>query len=699
MTGSFGPTALRAGLAVLLAFYVVHAGLLPPGLAGVARDLVVILAILASAASLGDRVLGALRIDLGGRGEDRAYYAALAVGLGFIAQYATVVGLGIAQALNPLTVLLTVAAPLPLGVPRARAAWAHLRARRTRPARRRWTLPSVLAASFFVAYCVLASSPPSQIDELTYHLALPQEWLAHGGFGSDGGNFMQVFPPAASALYALALGLGSEMATKPLHLACFGIMVVATHWHARRLLGAGAARLAVLLFVADWSVQDAAARANNDFHWGYCGLVAALVVADGLAREGSPFRRSWPALGGLFLGGALAGKLQSVDVLVGLDLLLAWMIVRGATRVGPVLLLNVIAGLVYVPTFARNVAYGADPLFLALAPRIGNPTGIDPLALARFGATGEIRRIFMTEPNAATLLFSPVLMFFEGRPWSVNYDGYTSPFVLIVPLLLPFAARTNPTLRALGIYLAGFYVTWVLTAPQPRYAFPALPLLALGAVASLDWASRSVSPGHRVSARRGLRALTVLFAALSFVGLLRYASWPLGNNLSVWAGLQDKANLLRRSGADPTLKVAQALDAREATAEAAPAESRKVFMVFASQGYYLGRPSYNDPFYVNLVLMEHLASTGVNPLDWLAANGYAYVLTDFARVPWMRDAENSNTWLNPYPDALARLDDLLAFWQRVMAPQLVKIAEAGTLEVWVRAEPSVAPPPEAGGGG
>jgi hypothetical protein len=430
-------------------------------------------------------------------------------------------------------------------------------------------------------------------------------------------------------------------------------------------------------------------RANNDFQWGYCGFFAFLVVVDTLTDAASPFGAAWPALAGLFLGGAIAGKLQSIDVVAGIEAVLALALVTRKVRLRDVVVLHLAAGLVYAPTLLRNLLYTGDPLFLTLAGRIGNPTHIDALEIARFGATSQIKRLFMTETNVVTLLLTPWFIFVDGRFPSTNYDGYIDPFALLVPVFLVLLARRAAWFRWSAVFLGAFYVMWVATAPQPRYGFPALPLLALTTVAGL----RAIAP--RGGARRALSGLVVTFASLSFVGMLTYTSWYLGNNLAVFAGLLPRTATLQRAGAQPTVDVAAFLDALEAKNGLAKTDpdTRRVYMVFASQTWYLGRPSDNDPFYVNLILLEQAEQRGEDPVQWLRDRGCRYVLTDFGRVPWMRDKENTNPWLNPYPDALARLDSMAVYWHRSIEPRLTQLTQIGGLGVWAIGSGTVPPQP------
>jgi hypothetical protein len=110
--------------------------------------------------------------------------------------------------------------------------------------------------------------------------------------------------------------------------------------------------------------------------------------------------------------------------------------------------------------------------------------------------------------------------------------------------------------------------------------------------------------------------------------------------------------------------------------------ANRAFMVFDSQGYYLNRRYYNDPWYVNLLLLEHAERHGEDAMAWLRTHRYRYVLLDNWRVPWLRNAQRTNPLLNPYPDALRRLEAMLRYWSQRIEPRLTQRKQLSRLRVY-----------------
>src|SRR5206468_560247 len=140
---------------------------------------------------------------LGVRPHDGVAHAVIACGLGFIAQYAAVTLLAVAQGIRPWTLWAVLLIPVPLGLADLRTVSERLRAG---PPPLPRDLVGLLIGLFLLAYGVIALSPEIGIDPLTYHLVIPREYLAHGGATSVTDNFMRIFPPAMSMQYLLLLG-------------------------------------------------------------------------------------------------------------------------------------------------------------------------------------------------------------------------------------------------------------------------------------------------------------------------------------------------------------------------------------------------------------------------------------------------------------------------------------------------------------
>jgi hypothetical protein len=345
--------------------------------------------------------------------------------------------------------------------------------------------------------------------------------------------------------------------------------------------------------------------------------------------------------------------------------------------------LVVFGALAYLPVALRNGFFGVEPLFL-FAPGLA-PSWLAPDAaeVARFAAMAEWKDLFMTRPGPVTALFLPIFAFINGAYPTTNFDGFLDPFFVPALLVVPFLIRGRPVLRALVVYGVGFYVAWFFTAPLTRYLFPALPLLAYVTATALraviDWA-KAAGRGFLGSTIKGL---IFAFATVCLASIVLDHGALLGHAVPGFLGFETREYFERLSGAHAHRDVAEAIDALEAQSHVSvPPEDARVFYIFESRVYFLDRPYYNDPFYVNLVLLRDRAASGESPVEYLRDGHFRYVVTDFGRVPWLRNERNWNRWLNPYPEARRRLDTLLEFWNAEVEPLLIHRGRFGRIDLF-----------------
>ena len=157
----------------------------------------------------------------------------------------------------------------------ARACW------RARPIHRSWRRSLVAAALVLVGAGPLASAfvPFYGWDALTYHLAVPERYLFHGGIWMTPFSIFSACPHTVEMLYALALGIGGPPLAKLINLQyAVLLMVTAYRLAARRSLRAGLIALALLIGepLLQWEVT----LTYNDLALAFHALVAVAALAD-----------------------------------------------------------------------------------------------------------------------------------------------------------------------------------------------------------------------------------------------------------------------------------------------------------------------------------------------------------------------------------------------------------------------------------
>ena len=629
-----------------------------------ARDLLVFALFVASAWVAGERGLARLGATI----PESPHRAALAVGLGFVPFSAVATLLTVAGMLRPWVLGVVIALPLLLWRDEARRLAARCRA--LLGADCRPSAPLIVGAALAGFYALVAVAPPTDVDSLTYHLTLPRDYLAHGGLPHSTGNFFHNFPNGSAFLYVYLIGLGSDLLPKLLNGLFLALLAVLVHGHLAARAGRWVAGWSTLLFAGQWSVHHGIQRANVDFHFAFYGLAAFLVLAQvrdpvpGLGRVAR-----WPPLVGLLLGAALAGKVHAVPCVVAAFVLLLVLRWERLAAWGQIAAVAGAIAVVYAPILLRNLAVSTDPLLFLAADRLGLALPAPPEVADRLRALGEVKDLFMTRPGLVNLLLVPVFLYRDGDFPTTTFDAKIDPLYLLGLPLAAWALRGRFA-ATVWIYLGAFYLAWMATTPLTRYAMPVLPLVAYLTVAGVGAAAERVAPRAGVALRRTLGACIVAVTVANAVGSA--AVLRLSEGLAATVGLVERERFLERREGGPDAAVARFLDAEE---RRLGLPRGGLYMVLGSQVYFLGdRPYVNDPFYVNLGLLERVAADGRDPLAELRRQGFRWVLFEESRIPWLLGGRHGNPRLNPYPEGRARLRRSLRFWKGALEPRLEPVA-------------------------
>ena len=402
----------------------------------------------------------------------------------------------------------------------------------------------VVAAVVAVAGGLDALAPPVDVDEIYYHLAVPQALLESGLTG--GPWFPEASRPLPLALvWAAMMAVGGEAAPKLFHLVLVGGLVWEVRDVGRRELGPWAGELAALALLGSWSFVRESGLAYNDLP---TALLALCALRSCLAGRTSRMA--------LFAGAALATKYTAAGVVTAVYLLALW---RG--RRTPKATLVAVGGAtaaalaLVAPWWLRNLAEGHHPLF----PYAGWPEleGFAYLYLEKYGAGREPFDFVAAAWRA----------FLEASPRSYTFLGRLNPVLLV---LAPAAAWAALRGRARFAWLAvPIWLAWLAGPHSLRYLLPGLPVLAL-------------------AAGEGLAELPRLGRVV--VWLVWFAGLP--SNVGPWLGtVADRAAVAvgAEEREDFLARRVMGWEALAWTRDHAPADAR-VALLYTWGRYYVGRP-------------------------------------------------------------------------------------------------------------
>jgi hypothetical protein len=350
-----------------------------------------------------------------------------------------------------------------------------------------------------------ATAPPTSVDALGYHLALPQHWLRIGSIDDPFWNYAAFYPLGIEMLFAQGLALAGASAASAIDGILAVLAALSTYGLAREL---GSNRVSAGVLGAALFVLQGTFTWNATSTFVDMGLTLFVLLAVWHAVRYA----KQPARGTSLLVGALCGAAVA------------------AKYVGPVLAIFVLAGVVAVAAQRRRpwdavTACAAAALGCCFYIRNWIVTG-NPVYPLLFG--GERFTPFFQSyldgsqkysypgthgGNPLRIAILPLDLLLHGDRFDRGQYAGTAIFVLgAVALVL---LRRSPIVLGIGAGLAGYALVWWYAIPQIRYLMPALAVLSAVAGAALGPVlERSGRP--RVALLAVLVLAAVAWAAPSF---------------------------------------------------------------------------------------------------------------------------------------------------------------------------------------
>jgi glycosyltransferase involved in cell wall biosynthesis len=335
-------------------------------------------------------------------------------------------------------------------------------------------LAFVLGAHWFVAL-----KPEVSADGLSMHLAIPVNIAANHMMTFQPVRFLwSVTPMGADFAYSIAYLMGGEFAARLLDFAMLLALVSLVYYAVRRFASPAIAFLLAALFATTPMVQLVTGSLFVE------NLQAVLVVGmmTALWRFDDTAKRRYLNVAMLLGGAALAVKFGSlIFVLVALPFAIALMFrhrkalgARPAAAVAVAALLLLLAAL---PPFAIAYAKTGNPLFPYLNPKIHSPL-LSPIAVVQ-----DFR--FLQPLSWRTLydLTFRTTLYYEGQHGSFGFQ-----YLVLAPLALLglVVVRARPA-RSAAVVALGASIVVLISTPNARYLYPALPLLMAPCAALLAW--------------------------------------------------------------------------------------------------------------------------------------------------------------------------------------------------------------------
>ncbi|MER3414072.1 MAG: hypothetical protein C4341_07540 [Armatimonadota bacterium] len=319
----------------------------------------------------------------------------------------------------------------------------------------------------------LAPSDSNDWDTLSHQLAMARIWLQSGGL-----NYIQFMPHSnvpglVNMLYLWGLWAGDQYAAKILTVLFLALAALAIAGVAGARYGRAAANWAGVATLASPVLLWEAGTAYVDIAHGLWTSLAVLAFASAHAAEEPQDAEPWLLFGGWAMGFALASKYTALPVAGILLFGTLWFAVRRKALRKQVVFAVVLATLVALPWYARNLVNTGNPFYPFLYSVFDGRNWSDENAAAfraeqsQFGI--GVRPGGEVSPAAFGGAITGLALQPDRQVNRASPFGATGPVFLLAPLLWALSGRARRFERALLVVLLLSLVAWFYMTQQSRY--------------------------------------------------------------------------------------------------------------------------------------------------------------------------------------------------------------------------------------
>lgn len=337
----------------------------------------------------------------------------------------------------------------------------------------------------FALFSLNSLLPPYRWDEMAYHLAYPQQWIAAGRITTD--PFMRY--PLYTNNWPLLLGValmlgGSTLAHLLSWLAGVAAAMVVDRLLLRVHVGRPLRAVAVASFLLTPFVQRYLNVAHADMALMYFLVVTTFAIVD-LGREPESGMRGAviaASCGGMFLG------MKILNIAFGpLFIALAWIRLRWSRELAVLVVAGAIIGL---PWYVRNLVLGGDPA-PPLVSRLLHLPNADWSPEDQAAIEEDLRRGLSRSPGELSRIPLSALQSTEGGPLR---DWPALGWILLLPFTwLTWRRLRHATVLEPLVVLWYAVAIWLATAYHLRYAI-FTPLAIVCAAVLVDMLARRLAP-------------------------------------------------------------------------------------------------------------------------------------------------------------------------------------------------------------
>jgi hypothetical protein len=406
--------------------------------------------------------------------------------------------------------------------------------------------------------------PVWDYDALLYHLEIPRQFLAHGGFYFDPEVLRSAYPYQGEMLFLVGIAFDLDSLSRLITLTYAVLFVLSSYTFSQRLFGRRAAYTTAGILIGAPAFWIWATWAGVDFAWAVYEFWSVYCVSFWLA-EGINNSRKWLTLAGIMSGFAAGTKYLSLPALLVVGLIIAWKSFQDSGQpvkqmLSNLLIFGLAAGVAAGGWYIRNWLWTGNPVY----PLIFGGPGWDPL---KNQILNDYVYSFGVGKNWLDFLLLPYNIYaFQNRFATIRFEVFHP--VLWLAVLFPLLAKLRRKYDVVFVYSALGFVSWAANSQVIRYLIPLMAFWAILAAAVIE-----TLPGlWRNLLRTGLIGGFMLFNLIAqLLWMQDYGSWRyLAGDISASQYLQNVSH-----GFDTIREIEKSLE-----------NGDKVQFLWDGRGYY-----------------------------------------------------------------------------------------------------------------
>ncbi len=332
-------------------------------------------------------------------------------------------------------------------------------------------LAAFIAGVIFLYVFISCLVPPLFYDTLTYHLAVPQQYVAAGRIVDLQGNIYSYFPGLVQMNYLIFMQLGGDIAVNVFQIFFYFMSIVIIYKFSAAVKGD--ISYTVLLAASFPLFVLNALRCGVDLPLAFFILLALYFMhkqqwtAADQKKENVQGRSIFL---GLILGAIITSKYTGAVALVFVAAYYGYLFYKKSIKSGEIAAIILIPFLVLLPYALRNYIFTGNPLypfatgFFATSQQLRNEAVAYVGQVHGFGLSHDVVN-FLLAPYDMT--FNPVI-----------FGGDVISPVLLITIALLFTIKTK-NINFLLIFCGFYYTVWFFTGEVLRFILGPLMLMVI----------------------------------------------------------------------------------------------------------------------------------------------------------------------------------------------------------------------------